>query len=66
MSLILVDKKIASQSIETRHADAASSGSDEAIRWSKVTQARRKLQRGDYDDPAVLEAAMDMLLQSIK
>ena len=66
MSLILVDKNKTSQTIEGRQCDASSQHSDEPIRWSKVHQARRKLSRGDYDDPAVLEAAMDMLLQSIK
>jgi len=37
----------------------------EQVRWEKVIEARRRIARGDYDRPGVLEVLADRLLRAL-
>jgi hypothetical protein len=38
----------------------------DGVRWDKVDDAKAKLARGEYDDPSVIDAAVDQLLQRMR
>lgn len=39
---------------------------DTAVRWHKVEQARRRLARGDYDQPTAIDEAVEKMLDRLR
>ena len=51
--------------VEVEDADACAASDAGSLRWQKIMSVREALERGTYDDPAKLDAALDRMLDTM-
>ena len=51
--------------VEVDDADACAASDAGSLRWQKIMSVREALERGTYDDPAKLDAALDRMLDAL-